>query len=214
MTKRFGFTLAEVLITLGIIGVVAAMTIPTLMNNTSNVEFRTGFKKIISTLNQAVTMNVALDNTDFSLLTTGTAGATGSFFNMFTNRMNLVKTISAAAEEGAGGIDEGTAADVAGASNYALFFNDGMAFGFQTAATSCVEGSMNGGICSGIVDVNGYKKPNRLAICSASSVSVGNEPATACTAANFLIGDRFSVRMAGQEVLPNGNAARWTLYNN
>ena len=31
MTKRFGFTLAEVLITLGIIGVVAAMTIPTLI---------------------------------------------------------------------------------------------------------------------------------------------------------------------------------------
>lgn len=30
---RFGFTLAEVLITLGIIGVVAAMTIPTLMVN-------------------------------------------------------------------------------------------------------------------------------------------------------------------------------------
>ena len=28
---KFGFTLAEVLITLGIIGVVAAMTIPTLM---------------------------------------------------------------------------------------------------------------------------------------------------------------------------------------
>ena len=29
----FGFTLAEVLITLGIIGIVAAMTIPTLMTN-------------------------------------------------------------------------------------------------------------------------------------------------------------------------------------
>ena len=35
MTKRFGFTLAEVLITLGIIGVVAAMTIPTLIANTN-----------------------------------------------------------------------------------------------------------------------------------------------------------------------------------
>ncbi len=33
MTKRFGFTLAEVLITLAIIGVVAAMTIPTLVAN-------------------------------------------------------------------------------------------------------------------------------------------------------------------------------------
>ena len=33
MTKRFGFTLAEVLITLAIIGIVAAMTIPTLVAN-------------------------------------------------------------------------------------------------------------------------------------------------------------------------------------
>ena len=31
--KRFGFTLSEVLVTLGIIGVVSAMTVPTLMNN-------------------------------------------------------------------------------------------------------------------------------------------------------------------------------------
>ena len=31
--KIFGFTLAEVLITLGIIGVVAAMTLPTLIQN-------------------------------------------------------------------------------------------------------------------------------------------------------------------------------------
>lgn len=31
--KKYGFTLAEVLITLGIIGVVAALTIPTLMQN-------------------------------------------------------------------------------------------------------------------------------------------------------------------------------------
>ena len=33
MTKRFGFTLAEVLITLGIIGIVAALTVPALIQN-------------------------------------------------------------------------------------------------------------------------------------------------------------------------------------
>ena len=33
MTRKFGFTLAEVLITLAIIGIVAAMTIPTLIAN-------------------------------------------------------------------------------------------------------------------------------------------------------------------------------------
>ena len=35
---RDGFTLAEVLITLGIIGVVAAMTMPTLMNSTQGAQ--------------------------------------------------------------------------------------------------------------------------------------------------------------------------------
>lgn len=35
MLKK-AFTLAEVLVTLGIIGVVAAMTMPTLINNTGN----------------------------------------------------------------------------------------------------------------------------------------------------------------------------------
>ena len=68
MTKRFGFTLAEVLITLGIIGVVAAMTIPTLISNTNGAQFKTAYKKALSTLNQAVIMNIAIDDTDFSTL--------------------------------------------------------------------------------------------------------------------------------------------------
>ncbi len=59
MTKKHGFTLAEVLITLGIIGVVAAMTIPTLIANTNSAKFRAQFKKTLSTLNQAALMGQA-----------------------------------------------------------------------------------------------------------------------------------------------------------
>ena len=59
MTKRFGFTLAEVLITLGIIGVVAAMSIPTLIANTNSAKFRSQFKKTVATLNQAALMSQA-----------------------------------------------------------------------------------------------------------------------------------------------------------
>ena len=68
MTKRFGFTLAEVLITLGIIGVVAAMTIPTLISNTNGAQFKSAYKKALSTLNQAIVMNIALEDYDFSTL--------------------------------------------------------------------------------------------------------------------------------------------------
>ena len=40
--KKSGFTLAEVLITLAIIGVVAALTIPTLLTNVTDRQFRAG----------------------------------------------------------------------------------------------------------------------------------------------------------------------------
>lgn len=50
------FTLAEVLITLGIIGIVAALTIPTLVNNYRKKQFETGLKKEYSVLLQALDM--------------------------------------------------------------------------------------------------------------------------------------------------------------
>ena len=48
------FTLAEVLITLGIIGVVAAMTIPTLMQKTNDKELVSGTLKMGSVLSNAL----------------------------------------------------------------------------------------------------------------------------------------------------------------
>lgn len=77
MTKRFGFTLAEVLITLGIIGVVAAMTIPTLISNTNGAKFRSQFKKTLSTLNQAGLMAQAQYDFDYA----GTVGEGGAACN-------------------------------------------------------------------------------------------------------------------------------------
>lgn len=47
---KTGFTLAEVLITLGIIGIVAAMTIPSLSNKTNEKELSAGRKKAYATL--------------------------------------------------------------------------------------------------------------------------------------------------------------------
>ena len=69
MNKKYGFTLAEVLITLGIIGVVAAMTIPTLIANTNSARFRSQFKKSISTLSQAGLMAQAQYDIDYSTAT-------------------------------------------------------------------------------------------------------------------------------------------------
>lgn len=70
-TAGNGFTLAEVLITLGIIGVVAAMTLPVLSTKIRNNELETGFKKAYSNLNQVMAlinyeMGGALNNDDYN----------------------------------------------------------------------------------------------------------------------------------------------------
>ncbi|NLF84186.1 MAG: type II secretion system protein [Candidatus Gastranaerophilales bacterium] len=58
--SKKGFTLAEVLITLSIIGVVAALTIPTLTKKFEKAEWITRYKQTYSILNQ-VTKLVAID---------------------------------------------------------------------------------------------------------------------------------------------------------
>ncbi|MDR1327638.1 MAG: type II secretion system GspH family protein [Heliobacteriaceae bacterium] len=67
---RKAFTLAEVLITLGIIGVVAALTMPVLITHYKKNVLITRMKKFYSVLNQAVNMKIAQDGElDGSVLT-------------------------------------------------------------------------------------------------------------------------------------------------
>lgn len=59
--KKVGFTLAEVLITLAIIGVVAAITIPTIVINSQKNSYLTSLKKAYTNFNQ-VLIKMAADN--------------------------------------------------------------------------------------------------------------------------------------------------------
>lgn len=51
--KKFGFTLAEVLVTLGVIGVISALTIPTLMTNYSETHIGPKLAKAVASFEQA-----------------------------------------------------------------------------------------------------------------------------------------------------------------
>lgn len=139
--KKSGFTLAEVLVTLMIIGVIAAMTIPSLMQSTAQQEYKAAFKKAVSMLNQAITLNYALDGRDGSDYT----GA--SFFDLLTQRLNVMSSVSGSSE---------------------LYTADGMWFKATdtNAAGGCNANIDNPNITSNrcgtvIVDVNGQKGPNK-----------------------------------------------------
>lgn len=63
-TRRCAFTMAEVLITLGIIGIVAAMTLPALIGNYQKKVLATKLKKTYTILSQQF-IRTQLDNGDF-----------------------------------------------------------------------------------------------------------------------------------------------------
>lgn len=201
MLKSFrgGFTLAEVLITLGIIGVVAAMTMPTLLNSTNGAQYRTAYKKALSVLSQAVVLNVALDDYDLSQATTSsdTDTAKASLYSLFRNRMNVVS------DSGTSNVDSWTAGNDNSAkfgddSNYTMFFNDGISFTFEKSAAQCTQTDP----CKGAIDINGAKNPNKVVDCDSDSGE--------CKVTNPT--DIYPVIMYDQSVLPNSNAARAVLY--
>ena len=216
MTKRFGFTLAEVLITLGIIGVVAAMTMPTLMNSTQGAQYKAAYKKALSALSQAVTLNVALDEWSF-------ADATGStpytVTEMLSSRMNVVRTevgttnikdakgATYKAVKGSGSA-QGVTADVTIANdNTTLFFNDGIMFTYPTDTSACTKADgATPKVCTGFIDVNGVKAPNRIVQCDNASANETN-----CEVKNPT--DVYPVIFYDQTVLPNSTPARAVLYS-
>ncbi|MBR1754220.1 hypothetical protein IJ732_05220 [bacterium] len=88
--RKVAFTLAEVLITLGIIGVVAALTIPTLMQKTNERETVSKVKKMFSVLTNAYS-NYKVDNeNNFGEFEMDEEGSTG-VFNMFKPYLNIAK---------------------------------------------------------------------------------------------------------------------------
>lgn len=165
-----GFTLAEVLITLVIIGVIAAMTIPTLINNTQKQEFVSGLKKAYSTLNQSLIKIAELHDAspgDYSFAKTNGYG----LGNDFPKVANVTKKYNRSDEIMSGYTYTTLKRDDVTpgvSSGYPAFITaDGQIFVFQkTFGPSGREGISNEDKNNSshiiYVDVNGLKKPNKM----------------------------------------------------
>lgn len=148
MNKQFGFTLAEVLITLVIIGVVAALTIPTLINNTNGQAYRSSLKKAISMLNQGITANYSLNATTVADYSSSAQNLRDS---LFKQSLSIINTSNAANA-------------LLGGSTAIFYTADGMKFGIVSNAGGAYTCSMDDtGPCYDVyIDVNGDRAPNTL----------------------------------------------------
>lgn len=86
-----GFTLAEVLITLGIIGVIAALTAPSLVQNAGSAKIGPTLAKAVNTFESA-SQNLLLDEGVSKVTATMTGSGTGaqdSYFEKLSNYMKI-----------------------------------------------------------------------------------------------------------------------------
>ena len=91
MKKFFGFTLAEVLITLGIIGVITAITIPTLIQNYKKHVVVTKLKKSYADFNHAFMMVVAENGTSDLPISYDLRAGANDVYNYLRKYLNVVK---------------------------------------------------------------------------------------------------------------------------
>ncbi len=143
--RKSAFTLAEVLVTLGIIGVVSAMTIPSLTQNWQRKAYVTQLKKSYSEISQALE-SVISDNNALNL---SEAGVNYNSVRTFTN--NYFKKA-----KDCGGSPSGCFAG-----NYKTI-NGG--YWGTPWGSSCFVTAGGASICmtnyNAFVDINGQKGPN------------------------------------------------------
>ncbi len=162
--RNLAFTLAEVLITLAIIGVVAALTIPTVVRNYQKQQAVTQLKKTYSALANTTSLAIANEGP----VTTWDVEGAGSGAVAFTNRylVPYLKVAKNCETETAGECSfkhmylNGECKNCSLDANYARFFlTDGTLIGVYTFNG---EGS-NGyyyKYANIIIDINGKRNPN------------------------------------------------------
>ena len=225
--KKNGFTLAEVLITLAIIGVVATLTLPALMTNTQEQQAKTALKKGINTLTEAAQMQNAIAGYDYASLSSSTTTQDGtmSLYQLLADRASVDYKNSGETNEG--DKDAGKLGAVAsGTGNYVVFFRDGSAISYTPNDTlkgvtgvepgSNVGTSLSDGLPNGflvVLDTNGPKGPNILSNCNGNVAANSDAGGDCSNKSKRLIKDQFSVRLRGGYAVPHGPASIWAFNN-
>jgi prepilin-type N-terminal cleavage/methylation domain-containing protein len=160
---RDGFTLAEVLLTLLIVGVISSIVIPGIIADTQQAEYKAKWKKDFADLNQA-TIKLVADNGG-SLKKIVSANDNNNFRNLYLNYFNYIKSCNVGSLQDCW---SSNGPDIVGwdgnPDNSGIVLNNGAFILLDYSFDNC-DGSNDGvnNICGHIsVDINGNKTPNKI----------------------------------------------------
>ncbi|MDD3150895.1 MAG: prepilin-type N-terminal cleavage/methylation domain-containing protein, partial [Candidatus Gastranaerophilales bacterium] len=94
MKKKFGFTLAETLIVIAIIGIIASIVTPMLFGTTSDAELKAAWKKTYADFSQATLMIIADNGGSLKGIFTGDTAGSEDLKNAYASKLNIIKDCS------------------------------------------------------------------------------------------------------------------------
>lgn len=166
---RHGFTLSEVLLVLSVIGVVAALTIPTLVQKVNADQYKTAWKKNFSVLSQATQM--ILLNSGGNLK--GFCTNHNCIKDAYANYLTVIKNCNSGTLLGncwhgsVGGLKQLNGNVMSSWDGGAgLILSDGALLRIAFAASNCDSATAGTMFRCGsaTVDVNGFKPPNTVGV--------------------------------------------------
>ena len=168
-SKRAAFTLAEVLITIGIIGIVAAMTMPSLIANYRKKQVVAQLKKVYSTISQAYEMSKNENGSSGDWIDTSQSINTENVKKYVqTYWLPYFKSLQECSNRGDCSYTYAKAPNGDGALNlkrnnrYTIILSDGTLIAFVPFSWTEEKGTFWGKDQKFYIDLNGAKRPNVL----------------------------------------------------
>lgn len=169
-TRKIGFTLAEVLLTITVIGIIASLTIPDLVAGIQEDSFKAAWKKDFSVM-AAATQNIMNDNggtmVGFTRLIGATCTDSDEMTQTYARYLNVSKNCTYGSNEYQCWHLDGEEQDLRGrpqngSTRLGLILTDGTLVRLFHLSFNCTAANYNLPNSCGVVvvDINGFKKPN------------------------------------------------------
>ena len=223
MKRQQGFTLAEVLITITIIGVISALTLPGIQANTAANRNRAALKNTMSILSQIAQSNMATQGWNFSNITdicSTTADARAHSVENDNYSICAMMNSNLTGETNLGIIGQGRpdgntyryVNTIAPSGNYVGYLlSNGAIVGLETSLSgnNCQENNNNN--CHGFIDVNGLAGPHREITCQNGNIArlwPNGDRTSTCTIERNTNADIFPIKYHGSTIELASDAAR------
>lgn len=200
------FTLAEVLIAMTIIGIIAVLTVPNLLTDSTSKANNTKFKTTFAQIQQGLITAANVRKNEFVKVGENAANKDKTIeqLDAYMNKHFSVSTSNR------NGIDDEIKDAIANGRVYKLKNGSQLIFTSASIITMQSYGCSNSHSCTAYIDINGQQGPNEVVQCTSGTTSI-TDITSECTVSDDIVSDIFPIVIKNSHIYPGSNAVNYVL---